>query len=346
MWENKLEGFAVMISYGVGIGNLWRFPYLCFQHGGFTFLVPYWICLLLCGMPMCVFETNLGQFTGLHATKLWSIWPCAKTVGWAQMLICFYFCIYGVVLGGYSLLYFWHSIPTSLSGFTLPFADESEYCQKFNSTIGGLNHKNYTTCQHGFFDEVILKNEGTFAGGLDTFNVPLVWSTLVMYGLIFLSLFNRSGSLGKVSYVTAILPYVCLLTLFGANLTQEGATLGLKKYCSLNATKLIQPEVWRDAAVQVFFSNGPAWGSLFSVGAHNQYSFNSLQLTVFASLINGVTSFFGGFVVYSSLGILALEANEQNVTLANQNFDTLFNGGSDLAFVAYPTAISKMGQAS
>jgi solute carrier family 6 amino acid transporter-like protein 5/7/9/14 len=46
----------------VGIGNVWRFPYLAYQNGGAAFLFPYVILLIFVGKPMYYLETAMGQF--------------------------------------------------------------------------------------------------------------------------------------------------------------------------------------------------------------------------------------------------------------------------------------------
>ena len=89
MWNNNAEFILSCISYGVGLGNLWRFPYLCFKHGGFSFLVPYWTCLVLCGLPLSVLENTLGQYSGHTPGELFQQFPLFKGVGWAMVLIDF-----------------------------------------------------------------------------------------------------------------------------------------------------------------------------------------------------------------------------------------------------------------
>ncbi len=47
----------------MGIGNVWRFPYLAYQNGGSAFLVPYIILLVFVGKPMYYMETAMGQYS-------------------------------------------------------------------------------------------------------------------------------------------------------------------------------------------------------------------------------------------------------------------------------------------
>ena len=76
-WGSKAEFILSCIGYSVGIGNVWRFPYLAYKNGGGAFLVPYFILLILVGKPMYYMETALGQFARLSPLQVSSkhTWP-------------------------------------------------------------------------------------------------------------------------------------------------------------------------------------------------------------------------------------------------------------------------------
>ncbi|GLD53972.1 sodium- and chloride-dependent GABA transporter ine-like isoform X1 [Lates japonicus] len=64
-WSGQLEFILASVGYAVGLGNVWRFPYLCYNSGGGAFMVPYFTMLFLCGVPLLFMEYVIGQYTRL-----------------------------------------------------------------------------------------------------------------------------------------------------------------------------------------------------------------------------------------------------------------------------------------
>lgn len=89
----------------MGIGNVWRFPYLAYKNGGAAFLLPYFILLIFVGKPMYYLETAIGQFSRLSPLHVWRCAPIAKGVGFGMIILSLVVSIYYNVIMSYSLIY-------------------------------------------------------------------------------------------------------------------------------------------------------------------------------------------------------------------------------------------------
>ncbi|GFQ87728.1 sodium- and chloride-dependent glycine transporter 2, partial [Trichonephila clavata] len=137
-----------------------------------------------------------------------------------------------------------------------------------------------------------------------------------------------------VVYVTATLPYVVLLCFLVRGLTLPGASSGILFFLSPKWEKLLSFKVWGDAATQIFFSNGTAWGALLTMSSHNKFKNNVYRDSLAIPLINCATSILAGLVVFSLLGFMAYETGK--------SIEDVVSEGPGLAFVVYPEAISRL----
>jgi len=114
-WMSRNTFLLAAIGSAVGLGNFWRFPSLVNKFGGAGFLIPYFMALILCGIPMLLLEIGLGQkfqkgdigvFGGIHP-KLAGIGAASI---WSGYVITWY---YNVILG-WAIRYFFESFKSPL----------------------------------------------------------------------------------------------------------------------------------------------------------------------------------------------------------------------------------------
>lgn len=106
-WSNQLDFLFSCISVSVGLGNIWRFPYLCYKNGGGAFLIAYFISMVFCGIPIFFQEVALGQYLGVGGmTLIGQLVPIMKGVGFATMVVVLLIDIYYTIIIAWTLFYF------------------------------------------------------------------------------------------------------------------------------------------------------------------------------------------------------------------------------------------------
>ena len=91
-WGNHCEFFLSSLGLAVGLGNVWRFPYVAYTNGGGSFLIPYMLMLFIVGLPAFWVELSIGQYARVGANKVRKItyaparWPTRPTFSQFQSL--------------------------------------------------------------------------------------------------------------------------------------------------------------------------------------------------------------------------------------------------------------------
>ncbi|XP_053574735.1 sodium- and chloride-dependent neutral and basic amino acid transporter B(0+)-like [Bombina bombina] len=360
-WSRKSDYLLSMIGYAVGLGNVWRFPYLAFKNGGGAFLIPYTIMLAFAGLPLFFLECSMGQFSSLGPISVWNVVPILQGVGICMVMITTLVSIYYNVIIAYSLYYLFASFQS-----VLPWSDCFGWAdQKCSKTTQGscnvsLSDNNITTLNLTWVKEnnltclknsIILKDVDLpskqywervalqRSGGLDeTGNVVwyLALCLLLAWIIVGASLFKGIKSSGKVVYFTAIFPYVVLIILLVRGATLPGAFQGIDYYIGMqsNFTKLKDAEVWKDAATQIFYSLSTAWGGLIALSSYNKFHNNCYLDAIVVCVANCLTSVFAGFAIFSILGHMAF--------VSEKSVPDVVDSGFGLAFIAYPEALSQL----
>lgn len=113
-WKNKADFTIALISYGVGLGNVWRFPYLAYSSGGGAFLIPFLVSSVVVGIPFALLEVALGQWMREGGIGAWDISPLLKGIGFANLLIVFLGNVYYEVILAWTMRYIIGSLNTVL----------------------------------------------------------------------------------------------------------------------------------------------------------------------------------------------------------------------------------------
>uniref|UniRef100_A0A2I3RJZ6 Transporter n=1 Tax=Pan troglodytes TaxID=9598 RepID=A0A2I3RJZ6_PANTR len=286
-WTRQMDFIMSCVGFAVGLGNVWRFPYLCYKNGGGVFLIPCILIALVGGIPIFFLEISLGQFMKAGSINVWNVCPLFKGLGYASMVIVFYCNTYYIMVLAWGFYYLVKSFTTTLPWATCGHTWNTPDCVEIfcHEDCASASLANLTCDQLAdrrspvieFWENKVLR----LSGGLE---VPgaLNWEvTLCLLACWVLGV----KSMGKIVYFTATFPYVVLVVL----LVLGGLLHGLGS-----------PQVrwrWGDVGTQIFFSYAVGLGALTALGSYNRFNNNCY---------NG-TSFFAGFVVFSILGFMAAE---------------------------------------
>ncbi|KAM3588189.1 uncharacterized protein V6R79_023709 [Siganus canaliculatus] len=336
-WSNKIEFILSVAGSIIGLGNMWRFPYLCYKNGGGAFLIPYLIFLFACGVPVFFLETALGQFTSEGGITCWrKISPLFEGLGYGTQVIVTLLNFYYIIVLAWGIFYLSFSFSWDLAWSSCNNTWNTENCVEFqrrNTSINQTLNLNTTSPVMEFWERRALR----ISPGIDhmgSLNWDLALCLFIAWVMCYFCIWKGVKSTGKVVYFTATFPYVMLIVLLIRGLTLPGAAIGIKFYLYPDLGRLADPQVWMDAGTQIFFSYAICLGSLTALGSYNKYNNNCYRDCLSLCFLNSGTSFVAGFAIFSILGFMSYE---QNVPISE-----VAESGPGLAFIAYPRAVSMM----
>ncbi|XP_013375619.1 PREDICTED: sodium- and chloride-dependent GABA transporter 2 isoform X1 [Chinchilla lanigera] len=332
-WNNKMEFVLSVAGEIIGLGNVWRFPYLCYKNGGGAFFIPYLIFLFTCGIPLFFLETALGQYTSQGGITAWrKICPIFEGIGYACQVIVMLLNIYYIIVLAWAFFYLFSSFTADLPWGSCHHEWNTENCVEFQKTNGSLNvtSENATSPVIEFWERRVLKISGGIQH-LGSLRWELVLCLLLAWVICYFCIWKGVKSTGKVVYFTATFPYLMLVVLLIRGVTLPGAAKGIQFYLYPDLTRLWDPQVWMDAGTQIFFSFAICLGCLTALGSYNKYHNNCYRDCIALCLLNSGTSFMAGFAIFSILGFMS---QEQGVPISQ-----VAESGPGLAFIAYPRAV-------
>uniref|UniRef100_F6Z3N8 Transporter n=1 Tax=Ciona intestinalis TaxID=7719 RepID=F6Z3N8_CIOIN len=204
VWSGKFDFLLACCGTAVGLGNVWRFPYLCYKNGGGAFLIPYLIVVIICYYAVILAWALFYLFQSFRAELPWA--NCNNT--WNDPIKC---------------------------------QDNLTYVRSLNMTEE-QRRENFTFPVEEYWENYVLKITDGIEdlGGL---RWELAGVLLLAWIVCYLTVFQGTKSTGKAMYFTATFPYVMLIILLIRGVTLPGAWKGIQFYITPNITKLGEPEV-------------------------------------------------------------------------------------------------------
>ncbi|XP_041638682.1 sodium- and chloride-dependent GABA transporter 2-like [Cheilinus undulatus] len=336
-WSSKLEFLLAVAGQIIGLGNVWRFPYLCYKNGGGVFFIPYVVFLFTCGIPLFFLEVSLGQYTKQGIITCWrKICPLFEGIGYGSQVVVLYASIYYVIILAWAFLYLFFSFNSELPWGSCRNSWNTETCVEFDQRASPANWtvpENATSPVREFWERRVLNITGSIEE-LGEIRWELALCLLLSWVICYFCVWKGVKSTGKVVYFTATFPYLMLAVLLIRGLTLPGALDGIKFYLYPDPSRLTDPQVWMDAGTQIFYSYAICIGCLTALGSYNKYNNDCYKDCFYLCLLNSSTSFVAGFAIFSVLGFMAYE---QHIDISK-----VAESGPGLAFIAYPRAVTMM----
>ncbi len=266
-WTSNLGFILAAAGSAIGIGNIWRFPYMTGKYGGAAFLFVYLAAVVLLGMPVLIAEIAMGRATGKNpvgAFKEFRPRGPWKLVGYL-----------GVVAGVMILSYY-----SLISGWTLGYF--------FKTLSGGLRNAG-TAATPGIFD-AFARNFWLQAFLLAAF--LFITGYIVARGI-------ANGIEKACKFLMPVL-FVIMTILLVRSLTLPGAGKGLEFYLKPDFSQLT-PRVIIDALGQAFFSLSLGMGAMITYGSYLKKEESIPAGAAWVAFLDTFTAVMAGFIIFPAL---------------------------------------------
>jgi len=292
------------IGSAVGLGNIWRFPYVAYENGGGAFLIPYLVALLAAGIPFLLLDYAIGhRYRGSAPLSFARMRRGAEGLGWWQVGMCFIIAVYYAAVIAWALRYTFFSLD-----------------------------KAWGSDPEAFFFGSFLKagDPGVTADVVPGVLIPLalVWGAM----LLILALGVQRG-VG----LTSLFAIPVLVLAFGALVVQAlllpGAGSGLEALFAPNWSELASASVWAAAIGQIFFSLSIGYGIMITYASYVRRREDMTGSGLVVGFSNSSFELLAGIGVFAALGFMAQASGEAVGDVASD--------GIGLAFIAFPTIINE-----
>ncbi|GAA3766338.1 sodium-dependent transporter [Salinactinospora qingdaonensis] len=305
-WGTRAGFLLAAIGSAVGLGNIWRFPYVAYDSGGGAFLVPYLVALLTAGIPLLILEYTLGhRFRGSPPAAFRRLSRPAEAIGWWQVGICFVIAVYYAVVIAWAVRF---------AGFSIgqQWGDDPE-AFLFGDFLG------------------VADAPGAVSSYVPGVALPLIaiWAVV----LIVLAMGVRRG----IEWANKIF-IPLLVVLFGVLVARalflDGAEVGLNALFSPDWSAILDGSVWVAAYGQIFFSLSVGFGIMITYASYLRRRSDLTGSALVAGFANSSFELLAGIGVFATLGFMA--------TASGVPVSEIVTDGIGLAFVAFPQIISTM----
>jgi len=307
-WGSNWSFILAMIGSAVGLGNIWRFPYVLYSNGGGAFYIPYLVAVFLMGIPFLILEYGVGyNYKSSFAKAVKKINSKFEFLGWFIPV-----CVYMIMIY-YSAILGWDGIYVILSFY-----------------------KGWGSQPDKYFEETLLRSSGHFTG-LTNFIPIIAIAILIGWAFVwFISHKDLESGLGKVSKVLVPLLFIIMIFIVIYSLTLNGASIGLEVLFKPDWSHLLKFDIWMAAFGQIIFSLNIGMSIAFTYASYTKSDSDLVTNTISIAFANCLFENFAALGVFSILGYMSKQSGIEVAKLVAQ--------GTGLVFIAYPTVFNVLGK--
>jgi len=308
-WGSNLSFMLAMIGSAVGLGNIWRYPYVLYAQGGGVFYIPYIVAVLLMGIPFLILEYGVGyNYKSSFAKAVKKIHTKFEFLGWLIPVSVYMIMIYYSAILGWGGIYF---ILSFYKGW-------------------GSDPKNY------FVSELLQSTDKL--SGLTHFIPVIAIAMLVGWAIIwYISHKDLEKGLGKVSKILVPLLFGIMVFIVIYSLTLSGASIGLKALFNPDWSQLLSFDIWMAAFGQIIFSLSLGMSIAFTYASYTKNDTDLVTNSLSIAIANCTFENFAALGVFSILGYMSKQSGLGIKDLVKTQ-------GAGLVFIVYPEVLNVLGK--
>lgn len=268
----KLGLFSAAVGSAIGLGNIWKFPYLVGENGGAAFLLVYLVCVALIGMPLVIGEFAIGRkgqgsavksYENISPKKIWKYNGVLNTTA-AFIILAFYSMITGWV---------------------------------FSYMVRSILGK---------FSTVEVAQMGSYFDNISSSFEPLIWTSIVLAVTALVVIKGVKSGIEKCSKVLMPFLFVLLVVLMFKSLSLEGASKGLEFLFKPDFSKLSMNS-FLEALGHSFYTLSLAMGITITFGSYTNKDENLVALSKKITIADTVIALMAGVVIFPAVFAYGLE---------------------------------------
>lgn len=289
-WSSRSAFVFAAIGSAIGLGNIWRFPRICAENGGFAFLIAFAVALFTAGIPILILELSMGERSQRATPGAFRfVNKRFEWIGWSIVCVGFVITTYYAVIMSWCWSYIGYSIT-----------------QPWNMPIdkGGFDPEGF------FFGTFLSVSDGAkLPGGWGAFSWQIMGGAALSWLAVIACIWKGVETVSKVVYFTVLIPWALLFIFVFRGVTLDGAGAGLAYYLTPKGEWfdfLCKSQTWTQAYSQVFFSLSIGFGIMFAYGSFLKRETDIVKNAFIIGICDAMTAFVAGIAVFGCLGHLSM----------------------------------------